>query len=194
MPSNRYEGVDPYAVAVARGWAKRLVSDKYRSDYSVDDWEQELLVGYLEKEKKFNRKRGEKKGFIETIMHDCAVMLMRESETDKRKANNNTVRLDAKVSNEGDMTLIDLLADTGKIQGHNTIENFSDQSIANLDDLYVQEMRASLDDDDARELFDALLEFTIAEIAGDDIPHNTVKYRAEKIGKHLIRKGFLKKK
>ena len=191
MSGNSYDGMYTYAVGVVKWWAWKLKSKGH--PYDIEDLEQELICAY----ELARREHGEElpKDVINVKIKQKAIMLIRETQTDKRKANYNTLSLDTKVSDgEEDMTFIDLMADTGEIKGHHALKDLSEQSIETLAHLEVEEMRASLDDD-GRKLFDALREFTIAEIAeAYDVAENTIRNRREKLGNELIKKGFFKKR
>ena len=190
MSDNRYKGMNPYAVGRAKWWARELIRQGHCLEFGVDGLEQEFMVVYALEKEKLPKGQEPEDWLIREKIKDKALMLRRKSKTDKRKANYNTVSLDAKVSDEGDMSLIDLMADTGEISGYHTLENLSEQSISSLLDLEVEKMRASLDDD-GRKLFDALREFTIAEIADEyGVTEKTIRNRKEKLGNELKKKGF----
>jgi len=190
MGQNHFGGVDTYAAFFIRQKAKSMMRSGLFETYELEDLEQELMLGYWKDCQNFDPQKASKKTFTRMIINHCAGELIRKVTTDKRKVHLRQISLDQPISSEDeDLALIDLLADSGTIADGTEFENMAAQSILRID---LERMRGTLPEE-LQAIFDLLGDYTVSEIAQRlDIPRTTITSRIKKIRDILLRSSFEK--
>lgn len=190
MGHNHLRGVDSYAAFFVRQKAKSLIHSGLFNSFEQEDLEQELMLGYLEDCHNFDPTKANHKIFTRMVINHRAGQLIRKVTTDKRKVHLRQISLDQPLSSEDeDLALVDLLADSGEIADGTEFQDIATQSILKID---LERMRATLPEE-LQVIFDLLGDYTVSEIAQRlDIPRTTITSRIKKIRDILLRASFEK--
>lgn len=183
MSKNTYSGVDSYAAFFIAYKAKTLTRMPIFTSDDFEDLQQELMLAYLHAWPDFDPVRGDRRSFIKTVVNTKALMLVRDSERQKRWTGARIVSLSTPIGNgEDPTTLADIVDHESGLWG----SVFQEQSQAFAEErLDIRRMLITMPED-LQKTYQALSENSVSEAAillG--IPRTTMSSRLKKLRKFV---------
>lgn len=188
---NRYTGIDPYAIKCIRYNALKLARGRYFFPDELEDIEQELMIDLLLKLPSYNPTKSSKHTFINTVVKNYAVDLIRNITLQK---SNGGIKLYSlyncvgKTEEYEDVLLIDTLPNGANFYGFHDIQCEIDVETTIDVQKIVQRMPATLGD-----LCALLQSMTITEISQiTGIAYWVIYKQVNRIRKAFISAGIKK--
>lgn len=188
MTKNKYSGVDPYAASFIAYKARTLIRMPMFSKDDLEDLEQDMLLYYLLSMPNFDPRKGDKRSFIKTVVNRKALVLVRDSEREKRWTGAQNFSLSFQVGDEADgTTLADMITGESSIWGD---VFFAQSQIVAEQNMDIAKILNGMPND-IRDVYELMQDYSVSEMAAMlGIAPSSVYSRIERLRKYI--KGVIK--
>jgi len=183
MSNNRYGGVDSYAAFFIGYKARTLTKSPFFTSDDFEDLQQELMLAYLHAWPSFDKNKGDRRSFIKAAINNCAGMIIREAESQKRWTGQTELSLATIIGNDDSTTeLVDAISSDQSIWGDVFASNSFETVEQNMD---LGKVLAEMPED-IRATYDLLKDQSVTEASqATGIPRTTLSSRAKRLRQYL---------